>query len=1062
MKKIRLLKTSRQLLLLSLVGSISLNGYSNVEKSTNSAFSTTAETLLTELKGKVTSAKDATPVVGASVFLKENPRIGTSTDVDGNFKLNVPENLEKGKLTLVISTVGFEKQEIALSSGQTQVDVTLKESLQVLSEVVVTALGVKRDKKALAYSVTEISGGEFTQARETNLANSLSGKIAGVNATSLATGAGGSSRVVIRGNGSLSGDNQPLYVINGMPIDNSTPGGSPTTGGGGQNVDRGDGIGGINPDDIESISVLKGGTAAALYGSRAANGVILITTKKGAVKKGIGIEYNSTATIDQVVDYTNWQYQYGQGDGGVKPTSQAQAISWGRRSWGAKMDGQPYISFDGLQHPYSPQKNNISNFYNTGTTFSNTVAFSGGNETTSFRASLADIDNKSILPNSTFNRKVANLSLSSKIGQRITIDALAQYNLEKAHNRPSAGDAPGNPNWSNYMIANTVDVRSLSPGYDANGREIQWNETPYASNSYFVVNRYTNDDTKNRFIGQFGIRYDILQNLFIKGNVSRDFSNYNYVGIIPTGTVYTTNAAGEYQGIKSAVSETNSLLTLNYNTKLRSLQVNAMFGGNQRNFTREEIYTNGTQYIIPFFYSFTNLATATTRPATQRLATNSLFGSLDLDYKGILFLNASARQDWFSTLGIKNNTILYPALGSSFILSQAVELPSVINYAKLRASWAQVGGGVPDPYTLNQTYSMVTSSGQPLQQITTTNGEYLLNNPNLKPFTSTTYEAGLDAKLFNNKLGVDLTYYLRRTTDDIVKTAISGTSGYQYSYVNVGQVDNQGIELLLTGSLLKTKNFSWDASYNFAYNQNKVVKLADGVNTIQLATSVGSWAYVNTDIGQPYGIIKGYTMVKDAKGNIVYDTSTGYPMKSGLTQIGQGVAPYTMGLSNKFNYKNFSLDILLDGKFGNEVFSVMNVYATRFGLQQSTLAGRETGLALSGVTASGDSYSNNIPVANLRLYYDNLKNYSNLFIYDGSFIKLRQIIFSYRIPSNFLKFAKIQSASISFVARNLFTLYKKTENFDPESSYTNSNAQGFEAFGLPRTRSFGLNLSVKF
>ncbi|MFC0185755.1 TonB-dependent receptor domain-containing protein [Pseudarcicella hirudinis] len=566
----------------------------------------------------------------------------------------------------------------------------------------------------------------------------------------------------------------------------------------------------------------------------------------------------------------------------------------------------------------------------------------------------------------------------------------------------------------------------------------------------------------NRFIGQFGIRYDILQNLFIKGNVSRDFSNYNYVGIIPTGTVYTTNAAGEYQGIKSAVSETNSLLTLNYNTKLRSLQVNAMFGGNQRNFTREEIYTNGTQYIIPFFYSFTNLATATTRPATQRLATNSLFGSLDLDYKGILFLNASARQDWFSTLGIKNNTILYPALGSSFILSQAVELPSVINYAKLRASWAQVGGGVPDPYTLNQTYSMVTSSGQPLQQITTTNGEYLLNNPNLKPFTSTTYEAGLDAKLFNNKLGVDLTYYLRRTTDDIVKTAISGTSGYQYSYVNVGQVDNQGIELLLTGSLLKTKNFSWDASYNFAYNQNKVVKLADGVNTIQLATSVGSWAYVNTDIGQPYGIIKGYTMVKDAKGNIVYDTSTGYPMKSGLTQIGQGVAPYTMGLSNKFNYKNFSLDILLDGKFGNEVFSVMNVYATRFGLQQSTLAGRETGLALSGVTASGDSYSNNIPVANLRLYYDNLKNYSNLFIYDGSFIKLRQIIFSYRIPSNFLKFAKIQSASISFVARNLFTLYKKTENFDPESSYTNSNAQGFEAFGLPRTRSFGLNLSVKF
>lgn len=1064
MKKIRLLHFSQRLMWLSVLGGITLNGYSNVEYGSNHLTKVIESTTLATvpLTGNVTSAKDGTPIAGASVFVKENPKVGATTDAQGNFKLLIPDNIASAKFSIVVSTIGYEQQQIAIASGQTSLSITLKESFEALGEVVVTALGVKKDKKALAYSVTEVSGSEFTQARETNLANALSGKIAGVNATSLATGAGGSSRVVIRGNGSLSGDNQPLYVINGMPIDNSTPGGSPTTGGSGHNVDRGDGIGGINPDDIESISVLKGGTAAALYGSRAANGVILITTKKGTVKKGIGLEYNSTATIDDVVDFTDWQYEYGQGDGGVKPTSQAQAISWGRRSWGAKMDGQQYTAFDGQQHAYSPQKNNIKNFYNTGFTFSNTVAFSGGTEALNFRASLADIDNKSILPNSTFNRKVFNLSLNSKLNERLSIDALAQYNLEKAHNRPSAGDAPGNPNWANYMIANTVDIGWLSPGYDANGREVQWNETPYASNSYFVVNKFTNDDTKNRFIGQFGIKYDILKNLFVKGNISRDFYNYNFTGIIPTGTVYTINAAGEYQGIKSSVSESNSMLTLNYNTDFNNVHLNAMIGGNKRSFEREEIYTSGTQYIIPNFYSFTNLATATTRPVTQRLATNSVFGSLDLDYKGILFLNASARQDWFSTLGIKNNTILYPAVGTSFVLSQATEMPSFVNYAKLRASWAQVGGGVPDPYTLNQTYSMVTSSGQPLQQITTTNGEYLLNNPSLKPFTSTTWEAGLDTKLFNNRLGIDLTYYLRRTTNDIVKTAISGTSGYQYTYVNVGQVDNHGIELLLTGGLIKSKNFNWNASFNFAYNQNKVVKLTEGVNTIQLATSVGSWAFINTDAGRPYGIIKGYTMVKDKAGNIVFDPSTGYPVKGPITEIGQGVAPLTMGLSNSFSYKNFSLDILLDGKFDNDVFSVMNVYATRFGLQKSTLAGRESGLQVSGVDTKGEAFTKTIPVSNLRLYYDNLKNYSDLFIYDGSFIKLRQVVFGYKIPAQYLKFAKIQSASISFVARNLFILYKKTDNFDPESSYTNSNAQGFEAFGLPRTRSYGINLSVKF
>jgi len=1005
----------------------------------------------TQIKGAVADHKGM-PLPGVSVKLKGGTA-GASTNADGKYAIALPD----ANGILIFSFMGYLPQEVAVA-GRATVDVVLKEQSQNLTEVVVTALGIKREKKSLAYAVTEVNGSELTQARENNVANALTGKVAGVNASGLSTGPGGSSRIVIRGNGSLNGSNQPLYVINGMPMDNSTPGGSATSNGGSDgmgNVDRGDGISGINPDDIESISVLKGGTAAALYGARAANGVILITTKKGRAQKGVGIDYNSTFNVDRAIVAPDWQYEYGQGTDGTKPATQAQALASGRRSFGAKIDGSPYIAADGLLHPYSAVKDNVRDFYQTGTSFTNTLAFTGGNEVLTYRFSGSNLDSKSVLPNSTYNRKTANLSVNGKLGPRVSFEALAQYNVEHAHNRPTAGDALGNPNWTPLLVANTTDVDWLKPGYNASGNEIAWNDASIASNGYFVVNKFKQEDTKNRFIGQAGLTFQIIKNLSAKASVSRDFYNYNYEYILPSGTLYTPN--GQYSALKADNSETNGLLTLNYTGKVSDdFSLSALAGGNQQKSVYNLLTTTGRNFTIPYFYSTTNLSTLATVPTNNRTAINSLFASADIGFRSYAFLTVTGRQDWFSTLSLHHNSLFYPSVGGSLVLSDAFTLPKAISFAKLRASWAQVGGGAPDPYQINLGYTSQPSSGQPIQNVTSTT----ISNRNLQPYTSTTTEAGLEAKFLQNRLGFDLTVYNRKTTNDIVYTAISGTTGFNNVILNVGELNNKGVEALFTGNPLKSGNFSWNLSYNVSYNKNTVQKLSEGLNQIQMASSVNSYAYINNIVGQSYGSIVGTRMQKDAAGNTVFNATTALPVATGLEVLGKGVAPWTMGITNDFHYKAFTLSILVDGKFGNKIFSLMDVYATRLGLNKMTLPGRDGGLTVTGVTQSGAPYSRVIPVSGIQSYYDNYKSYTDLFVYDAGFIKLRQVILSYALPLK--KIAAIQSASISLVARNLLTLYKQTDNFDPEQSYTNSSSQGFESIGLPRTRTVGLNLMVKF
>ena len=1017
------------------------------------------------VKGLV-KGPDGAPLPGVTVAVSNNKRIATTTDGSGSFDLTLPAAFSGQRVDLEVSFVGFESKHLTAQAGASDLAVVL-DNTRGLNEVVVTALGINRQKRSLGYAVSEVKGSEFTQARENNIANALSGKVAGVNAAGLSTGPGGSSRVTIRGTGSLFGENQPLYVINGMPMNNSVPGGAPTANGITFNIDRGDGIGGINPDDIESINVLKGGTAAALYGSRGANGVILITTKKSRLQKGVGVEYNTTGTLENVAVIPDFQYEYGQGDGGVKPTTLAASQATGRRSWGSKIDGSTdYVGVDGKTHPYTAKKDNLQNFYQTGTTLTNTLAFSGGNENVTYRFSLSDLNSKGILPNTTFDRKTVNLAMTARLDDKLSIEALAQYNLEKGHGRTGAGDALGNPNWTPLEIANTADVRWLKPGYDSNGNEILWNDAAIASNGYFVANKYQENDTKNRFIGQASIVYKLLPNLLFKGTVSQDQYSYNYSNVLPTGTLYVPN--GQYTGLKADAAETNSQVTGTYNAHIgQNLHVNVLGGANIRKFQNNYLKLDGQTFTIPYFYSFSNLATSSAVPYNLHTTTNSAFGAVDFDYKSLLFLSVTGREDWFSTLSKGHYGIFYPSVGASFILSDAVQLPAIFNLAKIRASWAEVGGGAPDPYVINQSYSVVPSSGQPLLNVTpdATNNNNSITNRELKPYTSTTYEAGFELSMLKQRLGIDFTYYNRETRSDIFPAAVSTTSGYSSAIVNLADkpnMRNRGVELLLTGTPIKRADFAWTVSYNVAYNTNKVLSLLPGFNTVQVANSVGNWAYLNNVVGQSAFELVGTSMQKNANGDTVFNATSGLPVQAAQHNLGKSVAPWTMGLTNEFHYKRFGFSFLLDGKFGNKIFSIFEVYATRMGKLKTTLPGRVNGLTVHGVDQSGNKYTNTIPVANLRPYYDNYKVYSDLFVHDGSFVKLRQVIFSYSIPTAKLGIPKLQSANISLVARNLFILYRNTKNFDPEQSFTNSNSQGFESIGLPRTRSYGLNLSVKF
>ncbi|GAA4444973.1 SusC/RagA family TonB-linked outer membrane protein [Ravibacter arvi] len=1002
---------------------------------------------LENLTGKVTD-ESGSGLPGVSVLLKGTQK-GTITDTEGRFTLDITAAQRAGGI-LVFSFVGFTSKEVPVGN-ETSFSIQLTPESKALNEVVVTAFGMEKKRESLVYSVTEVKGEEFTQAREVNIANALTGKIAGVNATSMASGPGSSSRVVIRGNGSLSGNNQPLYVVNGMPINNR-----PTTvldQAQGATTDLGDGISSINPDDIESISVLKGGAAAALYGSQAANGVILITTKKGAkITKGIGIEFNSNFTVGTINIFPDYQYEFGQGSLGVPPKNQGEAISTGRLSFGKRMNPDTLVTqFDGVARPYAPVhvKDNILNFYRPSTNLVNTLSFAGGGDRVTYRMSLSDLNSNSIVKGSGYKRQTANVALKALLSEKLSFDTQIQYNYEEGTNRPGVGYVGTNSAWGVYLLANTVDIRSLAPGYNPEtGREVEWQHVNQATNPYFARDRMKNKDNTNRVIAQGSLTYNITPDFFVKGDFMRDFRNWTEEDSYPIGTAF--RPLGTYRSLDQVATRSNARIIANYSkTFAERIGFTAMAGGNwERDIIRSNSIT-GAEFIIPNWISAANLKVSVPGKGYSSLGTNSVFASADLNLDETYFLSLTGRQDKFSTLNPGNNKIFYPSVGGSIILSKALNLPQAINFAKLRGSWAQVGSATVAAYAINQLYGFRTGGhmGTPVQTSSSA-----LSNPNLRPLTSTTSEIGLDAQFFNNRMGIDLTFYQKINTDDIVSTGIAPSSGATSTLLNVGKIRNRGIELLLTFNPVRTNDFSWNVSYNMAINQNRVITLAPGQAT-------GSASLLGKDASTRFG--RSYMYAED--GRRVYNSLSRYAQLGPTIPLGIGVPPYTMGFENSFTWKGFNLSALIDGKFGNKFFSQAKQYMWRFGLLKETLPGRDNGLTVTGVDEKGAEFSQTWPARFMSTYYNNDGGYSTNFMIDGSFVKLRSLVLGYTIPAVRLQNVKLTGLQISVVARNLAILYRNSDHFDPEQGIdANDNTQNFAGVMLPKTREVGLNLRLSF
>ena len=1073
-----------------------------------------------EISGTVTSADDGGLIPGVSVSVK-GTTLGTITDMDGAFRLKVPQDAK----ILTFSFVGMATQDIVIGN-QSTIKVKLTSENISVDEVVVTALGISRDKKSLGYSSQNVKEDQISTVKASNFMNALSGKVAGVQIKK-SNNMGGSTNVVMRGNKSLTNSNQVLYVVDGVPINNEIGSySSQNTGAAG--YDYGNAASDVNPDDIESINVLKGSAATALYGSRASGGVIMITTKKGTVgKKGIGVTVNTNIAFKSIDKSTfpTYQQQYGAGYGnfygpngdgwferrdanGITQKDDTKNFDWvpttEDASYGAKFDGHQVYGWYSVDpespwykqtKPWVAAKNGPITFFEKPVTYTNTVSIENATDNGTMRMSYTNFKTSDLMPNSDLHKDNFLVNGSWNVTKKLTATATANFTRQAATGRPSTGYSDNIVSNMRQWYETNMDFADQKTAYFTTKRNLTWNYNSalnypiYTDNPYWQ--RYENyeNDSRNRIVGNMALNYKVTSWLDAYARVSVDDyaekqEERRAVGSIATAFgVSRTNQQSGYMRRDITFSEYNYDFMLKFNKAINEdFNLSGILGATERrtNLSRLSSSTNGGLSVAGI-YSLQNSVSALPFPVEyeSKIGVRGLYASASLGYKNMLFLDGTFRQDHASTLPVGKSTYYYPSVTGAFVFSEILK-ENWLSFGKVRLNYAVVGNlagfdQLLDKYAVNTPF-VGASYSLPSTK----------NNPDLKNESTKSLEGGLEMSFLNKRVGFDLAVYKTNSMDQIMPVTLSQTTGYNFMYVNAGEIENKGIELTLNGSPVRSKNFSWDINVNFAANRNKVVSLYPGIENLQLGSFQGG-VTLNATVGQPYGVLKGKDYTYDANGNVIISASTGLPIKTATatSNLGNVNPKWTGGITNTFSYKGVSFSFLIDMQKGGSIYSLDMYYGLYTGLYPETVFTNDLGNPVrdpligtpgsydpksGGYLIQGVNVVNGVSTPNKTRVDASTSDFAfgtaarphRDFVYDASFIKLREVSLSYNIPSSLLSKLLVKSATVSFVGSNLWIIHKNLPYADPEAGLSAGNIQGYSVGSLPGTRDFGFNLKFNF
>lgn len=1011
---------------------------------------------------------------GVNVIIK-GTATGTTSDSNGKYSLQVSDND-----VLLFSFIGYTPQEVPVGN-QTLLDVSLAEDIQTLSEVVVTAFGIEKEKKAIGFAVQELGKNDLTDAREVSAANYLTGKVAGVQVSRTASGTGGSTKVIIRGNSSLSGENQPLYVVDGIPLDNTRYDEAGLYGG----KDFGDGIGNINPQDIESLTVLKGPNATALYGSRGSNGVILITTKSGKSGKGIGVELNSNTTFEKINLIPKTQNKYGMGYEDVNVYGSQVEIdgqfyetidSWHTDSWGPPMDGKLFVNPFVLDPDAPPTtfallpqpEDNVRDFWETGVVTNNTIALSGGTEKSSARLSFNNTTIKGITPMHNADQQSVNLRVATKVTDKLSFDAKINYVRKNQDNAPELGSSSGNYVYTLAILGRYVPLPFLKEYYEKTGKRGSW--PGVYQNPYYVMNELKNNSLKERIISFASVKYQFNSWLSIAGRSGIDLSTERRNFRWPVGARGTDNADGRIVQQTYTTKESNSDIVLTASKQnADNFSLSVSLGGYLLKRERSLQAWDARNFKVEGIYDVSNATDIRPSYELVKRELQSIFFTGQVGYKNYLFLDVTGRNDWSSTLGVNNYSFFYPSVGASFSFLDAFPIETdILSFGKVRLSYAEAGNDA-DPYLTKSGYTAYT---------TTYNGQSYASQSNtiplfdLKNELKKSVEFGVDLRFFENRISLDATYYNSSTENQIVPISISNTSGYTTKVVNAGQIDNNGVEIALGLRPVQLSNsFQWNIALNFAKNNSEVVSLGPGLETYLLFDSYPN--DIEARPGEAYGNIVGYKYKTSPDGQRIVDAGGSYVAADEISILGNITPDWTGGINNTFSFKGFTLNALIDFVQGNEITSSTKYQMIAKGIGAFTTEGREMSRPLDGVVEVADGngnvtgYAPNTKLVDGQTYWASRAwgDIGEEFVLDGSYIMLREVILGYNFTPALISKTPFKSARISFVARNLWYIEEHMQDMgiSPETVLnTGAGTSGVEAMSMPTTRTYGVNINLTF